>query len=52
MKKSSSPNQQSSPSDGHFITLIPVLSVLEYALRLPVLMTFAALLYRLFMDAA
>ncbi|WCM50807.1 hypothetical protein OH720_28335 [Pseudomonas sp. WJP1] len=52
MKKSRPPHQQSSPSRGQFITLFGVLSVLEYALRLPVLLTFVALLYRLFMEAA
>ncbi|WP_395601524.1 hypothetical protein AB4P97_20015 [Pseudomonas sp. A1230] len=52
MKKSRPPYQQSSPSRGQFITLIGVLSVLEYALRLPVLLTFVALLYRLIMEAA
>jgi hypothetical protein len=52
MKKSHPPYQQSSPSHGQFITLIVVLSVLEYALRLLVLMTFVALLYWLFMEAA
>ena len=52
MKKSRPPHQQSSPSRGEFITLISVLSALEYFLRLPVLMTFVALLYRLIMEAA
>ena len=52
MKKSRPPYQQSSPSRGQFITLIGVLSVLEYALRLSVLMTFVALLCRLIMEAA
>jgi hypothetical protein len=52
MKKSRPPYQQSSPSRGHFITLIRALSVLEYALRLPVLLTFVALLHRLIMEAA
>jgi len=52
MKKSRPPHQQSSPSRGQFITLIRALSVLEYALRLPVLLAFVALLYRLIMEAA
>ncbi|MNJ69493.1 hypothetical protein D3C77_658500 [compost metagenome] len=52
MKKDRPPYQQSSPSHGQFITLIRVLSVLEYALRLPVLLTFVALLYRLIVEAA
>lgn len=52
MKKNRPPYQQSSPSRGQYITLIRALTVLEYALRLPVLVTFVALLYRLIMEAA
>lgn len=52
MKKSHSPYKQSSPSHGQFITLIATLSVLEYALRLPLLMTIVTILYWLIMEAA
>lgn len=51
MKKSHSPYKQSSPSHGQFITLIATLSVLEYAFRLPLLITLLAILYRLIMEA-
>lgn len=51
LKKSHPPYQQSSPSRGQFITSIARLSVLEYAFRLPLLITLLAILYRLIMEA-
>jgi hypothetical protein len=50
MKKSHPPYQQSSPSHGQFITLIAVLSVLQYVPRVPLLMTHVVILYQLIME--